>query len=281
MAIDYTLPITTVTDGKLAPVTTGTYYLRVSPFSSNTYTGTHVANGVWSFGTVNDGIYQLWDASAQVTAFGEKWIGDDAPTFSTVTASTAVSTDTVSEKTSAAGVTIDGVKLKDSEVYTDVIKEKTGAAGVTIDGVLLKDNGITCTGGASFSSTAPQSSVAPSNANDLVNKTYADALVPFKYWYGRFTGDASSPTLTKLAGNLGGEITVTRTTDGTYSLNCSALFTSAKTHITDGIITDGNTETVETLYDNVSTSLITLYCYDNANALNDKAIVDIEIKVFS
>ena len=62
-----------------------------------------------------------------------------AVTATTVTANTSVVTDTISEKTSAAGVTVDGVLLKDSEVTTDTIKEKTAAAGVTIDGVLLKD----------------------------------------------------------------------------------------------------------------------------------------------
>lgn len=55
----------------------------------------------------------------------------------------AVSTDTINEKTSAAGVTVDGVLLKDSTVNTDTINEKTSAAGVTIDGVLLKDSAIT------------------------------------------------------------------------------------------------------------------------------------------
>lgn len=50
------------------------------------------------------------------------------------------STDTISEKTSATGVTVDGVLLKDSEVTTDTINEKTSATGVTIDGVLLKDS---------------------------------------------------------------------------------------------------------------------------------------------
>lgn len=50
------------------------------------------------------------------------------------------STDTISEKTAAAGVTIDGVLLKDSEVTTDTINEQTSDAGVTIDGVLLKDS---------------------------------------------------------------------------------------------------------------------------------------------
>jgi len=47
--------------------------------------------------------------------------------------------DTINEHTAAAGVTIDGVLLKDSEVTTDVINEKIGAAGVTIDSCLLKD----------------------------------------------------------------------------------------------------------------------------------------------
>jgi hypothetical protein len=59
----------------------------------------------------------------------------------TTTANT-FSTDLITEKTSAAGVTIDGVLLKDSQVTTDQINEKTSAAGVTVDGVLLKDTGV-------------------------------------------------------------------------------------------------------------------------------------------
>jgi len=67
-----------------------------------------------------------------------------AVTATTVTANTSVVTDTISEKTSAAGVTVDGVLLQDNdvqadEVRTDTISEKTSAAGVTIDGVLIKD----------------------------------------------------------------------------------------------------------------------------------------------
>ena len=49
-------------------------------------------------------------------------------------------TDTITERTPAAGVTIDGVLLKDSEVTTDAINEKTSGVGVTIDGLLIKDN---------------------------------------------------------------------------------------------------------------------------------------------
>lgn len=53
--------------------------------------------------------------------------------------------DIINEFTSAAGVTVEGVLLKDNEVTTDIINEKTGAAGVTLDGVLLKDGGATMT----------------------------------------------------------------------------------------------------------------------------------------
>jgi len=54
--------------------------------------------------------------------------------------------DVINEKTVTAGVTIDGVKLKDSQPYCDVINEKTGATGVTIDSVILKDGGATLSG---------------------------------------------------------------------------------------------------------------------------------------
>ncbi len=52
------------------------------------------------------------------------------------------SADAIAEKTTAAGVTIDGVLCKDSQVNTDQINEKTTAAGVTIDGVLCKDGSL-------------------------------------------------------------------------------------------------------------------------------------------
>jgi hypothetical protein len=63
-------------------------------------------------------------------------------------------TDTIGEQTAAAGVTIDGVKLKDSEVYTDVVNEKTSAAGVTVDGVVLKDGAVYAPVGAATPAVA-------------------------------------------------------------------------------------------------------------------------------
>jgi hypothetical protein len=60
---------------------------------------------------------QNWMVAADVVAFIDK--------------NGALNIDTILESTAAAGVTIDGVKLKDSEVYTDTIHEKTVATGVT------------------------------------------------------------------------------------------------------------------------------------------------------
>jgi len=67
-----------------------------------------------------------------------------------VTVNSTMKIDTIAEKTSANGVSIDGVKLKDSIVVVDTINESTSTAGVTIDSVLLKDGAVqnaTITGG--------------------------------------------------------------------------------------------------------------------------------------
>lgn len=67
-----------------------------------------------------------------------------------ITVNSTVKVDTIAEKTSANGVSIDGVKLKDSIVEVDTINESTSTAGVTIDSVLLKDGAVqnaTITGG--------------------------------------------------------------------------------------------------------------------------------------
>jgi hypothetical protein len=61
-----------------------------------------------------------------------------------------VTTDTIIEESSAAGVTIDGFKAKDGGFIAadgatgelDTLNEATSAAGVTVDGVLIKDGGI-------------------------------------------------------------------------------------------------------------------------------------------
>lgn len=59
----------------------------------------------------------------------------------TVTADTII-TDTINEKTTDAGVTIDGSLIKDGDIKVDTITEKTATSGVTIDGFLIKDGAI-------------------------------------------------------------------------------------------------------------------------------------------
>jgi hypothetical protein len=61
------------------------------------------------------------------------------PNKFTALSGSVIETNTVNETTADAGVTVDGVLIKDSAVTTDTINEKTPAAGVTIDGVKLKD----------------------------------------------------------------------------------------------------------------------------------------------
>ena len=78
-----------------------------------------------------------------------------------------VKVDTISERTAAGGVTIDGVLIKDSIVNTDNIAEKTAAAGVTIDGVLVKD------GVATFQTAAGSPLVFEGATADAFETTFA------------------------------------------------------------------------------------------------------------
>lgn len=76
----------------------------------------------------------------------------------------SLSTDTISERVSAAGVTIDGVKIKDNDIETvvnvdasgtlkvDTVTEFTGNAGVTIESVLMENGGVVAAG-TSFPAT--------------------------------------------------------------------------------------------------------------------------------
>ena len=99
----------------------------------------------------------------------------------------AVATDTISESTAAAGVTIDGVLAKDggvvladgAAVQADVISEKTAAAGVTIDGVLLKDgvNQGTLFVSNSFMSTEQTGTGAPQNV------AHGLGAIPTMMWF--------------------------------------------------------------------------------------------------
>ena len=55
-------------------------------------------------------------------------------------------TNTIDERSSGSGVTVDGVLLKDGEVSTDTISENTSGSGVTVDSLLIKDGKIQASG---------------------------------------------------------------------------------------------------------------------------------------
>ena len=82
--------------------------------------------------------------------------------------------DTISEKTPAAGVTIDGVKLKDNAVETNTISEGTSGSGVTIDSVLLKD-------GIAHSGLVKLASATASNSADITFDNFVDNSVYAAY----------------------------------------------------------------------------------------------------
>ena len=82
--------------------------------------------------------------------------------FTNLSATTLFKADTVEAFTSAgditfnskivaaAGIDFGGASVGAGGITTDTIDEKTADAGVTVDGVLLKDNGVTATGTSSF-----------------------------------------------------------------------------------------------------------------------------------
>lgn len=76
---DYTKTLVQLVSGSYIPITTGTYYLRAYPFTSNTYTGTHIGSGTWKWSNIQDNDYQIWDGSSQVTSYGTIYIGDKTP----------------------------------------------------------------------------------------------------------------------------------------------------------------------------------------------------------
>ena len=81
--------------------------------------------------------------------------------------SSELKVDTISEKTSAGGVTIDGVKLKDNAVETNTISEGTSGSGVTIDSVLVKD-------GVAHSGLVKLASATASASSELLFDNFVD-----------------------------------------------------------------------------------------------------------
>lgn len=124
-----------------------------------------------------------------------------AGTFTSLTgdnivATADVSTDTINENTADAGVTVDGVVLKDSEVEAnvarvDTINEKTTDNGVSVDGVLNKDGALTTTGDVTVGGNLTVS--GNTTVLDVTNLSIEDRLIELNSGFtgtGQITGDS-------------------------------------------------------------------------------------------
>jgi hypothetical protein len=224
MAITFALPVGLENvDGSInVDETVSTINLRSSPYSSATYNGTLIDHGVYQFTSVDSGEYKVYSSSTELTIFGIIKVGEHnavmitgnqtiagIKTFSNqMVLSAGVQTDTISEKTSTAGVTIDGVLIKDSldgssivaktgaqtiagkktftnDIATDYIYEDTSGAGVTfpddpttIGTLVLSQMG----SNINMAGYRLTNLSAPTSGSHAATKTYVDAitLVPFQ-----------------------------------------------------------------------------------------------------
>lgn len=152
--------------------------LRVSPYVAAAYTASaHLGDGIYKFASVASGEYKVYYSGSELTKFGiiKHGEGDAFLKAGNNTATGANTFSGVNTFSNAAGVT------------TDDITERTATAGVTIDGVLLKDDlttsdicslsGTQTIAGVKTFSALPESSVAPSTSGQLVNKNYVDTQI--------------------------------------------------------------------------------------------------------
>jgi len=145
MGITYKLTVGQVDgQGDFAPDSTlgGTINLRLSPYSVAAYTGSldGAGTGRYAFTNVESGDYKVYNSGSELTAFGIIRIGQSDAVLIT------------------GAQSLNGIKtflaqpVFDVGLKTDTISEETAAAGVTIDGILLKDS-LTASGIASLSAT--------------------------------------------------------------------------------------------------------------------------------
>lgn len=178
MAITFNLPVgQVVTDDFVKSDETYTggtaLELRASPYSAAHSTATHTGDGIYSFPAVDSGEYKVYTAAGtELTRFGIIKIGEGGAVLTT------------GNQTIGGSKTFSATTTFTSAVSTDTISERTSAAGVTVDGLQIKDAGIVT---ACTFTNIPSCAVAPTTANHLTNKTYVDDLVasveisPYQY----------------------------------------------------------------------------------------------------
>ncbi len=157
-------------------------YMR-NETSLATTNGTHLGDGVYSFASIDSGDYTVWSDSGptQLTKFGTIRIGEAGAVLTTGNQTIG------GAKTFSAVATFSSQSVFTNGLKADTIAENTSASGVTIDGILLKDdlttsnivnlNGTQTISAVKTFSALPESSVAPTTANQFTNKTYVDSSV--------------------------------------------------------------------------------------------------------
>lgn len=200
MGITFTLTVGQTSSGTWQTATGYTNLnLRLSPYAVATYTqDSHLGDGVYKFVNVASGEYKLFNGSSEMTKYGIIKIGEDGAvlitgnqtiagikTFSSQPVlSAGLKTDTISEKTAAAGVTIDGILLKD-DLQTSNIPglsfNNSFSGNNTHQGINDFLDEVTFGGKTIFTDYLPQCNEVPSDDSDLTNKLYVDSLAISPY----------------------------------------------------------------------------------------------------
>lgn len=177
MAVVKAIQITTTSGGNLQPVTTGTYDLRVSPYSSSGIAGTHSANGVWVFAGIDDTAeYKLYDTGAGTEVTSITGGGTNTLAFFDTNLSAYLK---LTGGTMSGNIAMGGNKISGA-----------GAATTNGDltrweqvGVLAEDRSITGRWIFNMNSdgkiprvNAPSSNGLPVSNGDLTSKYYVDTL---------------------------------------------------------------------------------------------------------
>jgi len=166
--------------------------LRASTGGGALYNGTHVGDGVYEFTGVASGSYKVFSSSTELTKISWVLVGESGAVLIT------------SDQTIAGVKTFSAQAIFSSGLATNTISERTAGAGVTIDGVLIKDDlntsGIMALTGTqdvaglkTFTTNRPEfdSSIPPTTDDQLVDKLYvdtADALALHKAGAETITG---------------------------------------------------------------------------------------------
>lgn len=233
--------------------------LRLSSGGGAVYNGTHVGDGVYEFTGVASGSYKVFSSSTELTKISWVLVGESGAVLIT------------GDQTVAGIKTFSAQAIFSSGLATDTIAEKTSGSGVTIDGVLIKDSlngsGIVALAGAqdisglkSFVTDRPEvdSGVAPTANDQLVDKLYvdtADTLALHKAGAETVTGaKLMQANLVIDTANLGGLLqsayvappsdtyyTPKKYVDDSVASIIASPYQEASNHVR--VITNGTTET--------------------------------------